>query len=227
MKNIEKAIALLREGKPILIYDSDSREEETDIVYAAQMVTKESVLRMRKDGGGLICVTMPYDVAQSLGLRFLHDILMDGLQGYEKIEANDIPYGERSAFSVPINHRRTRTGITDRDRALTIREFARIVSLAIHKPEEAREEFGKNFRSPGHVATLIAAKNLLEERRGHTELSTAMMFLADLIPSAAIVEMLGDDGYALYKNEAKNYAERNDLIFLEGEEVREFWLRRR
>ena len=118
MKNIEKAIALLREGKPILIYDSDSREEETDIVYAAQMVTKESVLRMRKDGGGLICVTMPYDVAQSLGLRFLHDILMDGLQGYEKIEANDIPYGERSAFSVPINHRRTRTGITDRDLSL-------------------------------------------------------------------------------------------------------------
>lgn len=223
MKNIERAINSLRNGEPILLYDFDSREAETDIMYASQMVTSESVRRMRSDGGGLICVTVPYVAARNLGLRYLHDILLCGLEDYKNIEANDIPYGDRSAFSIPINHRKTRTGISDKDRALTIKEFSAIVALSLENPEDARRKFGLNFRSPGHVATLIASERLLDDRVGHTELSTALLIMAGMIPSAAIVEMLGDNGDSLYKNEAKDYARRNNIVFVEGEEVKEAW----
>jgi 3,4-dihydroxy 2-butanone 4-phosphate synthase len=68
---IEKVIEALRKGKPILIYDSDKREKETDIVVASQFVTSDIIRMMRKDGGGLICETIEYKQASKLGLDYL------------------------------------------------------------------------------------------------------------------------------------------------------------
>jgi 3,4-dihydroxy 2-butanone 4-phosphate synthase len=141
-----------------------------------------------------------------------------------KLAPNDIPYDTKSAFSITINHRRTFTGITDRDRAMTTSEFARLAKYALgNGSTEAREEFGRNFRSPGHVHLLNASQHLLTARRGHTELCTALINMSRLTPSATICEMMGDDGNALSKAKAKEYAQGHDLCFLEGGEIIEAW----
>src|SRR2546427_517101 len=85
------------------------------------------------------------------------------------------------------------------------------------------EALGREFRAPGHVALLNAADGLLAKRRGHTELSTALVTMAGLIPSATICEMMGDDGRALSKEDAKAYAEARNLVFLQGKDVVEAW----
>ncbi len=222
METLEKAIEALRRGMPVLVYDADGREEETDIVMPASAVRAEHVRMMRSEAGGLICAAVHPGIAERLELPFLTEVLnaaADSFPVLRRLEAKDIPYDERSSFSITVNHRRTFTGITDRDRALTLRELARLAECN----GDIREEFGRNFRSPGHVPLLRAHDRLLEGRQGHTELSVALLELAELTPVAAICEMMADSGYALPKREAKRYAERRGLVFIEGEELVSAW----
>jgi len=225
--NVDRAIECLRHGRFVLVYDFDDRERETDMVIASEFVTPDSIRSLRKDAGGLICTTASHEVAEKLQLPFLVDVLACNYGNYpmlRKLAPNDIPYDTKSAFSITINHRKTFTGITDRDRAMTTSEFARLAKYAIgNGSEEAREEFGRKFRSPGHVHLLNASKQLLTARRGHTELCTALITMSGLTPSATICEMMGDDGNALGKDKAKEYAQRFDLCFLEGQEIIEAW----
>jgi 3,4-dihydroxy 2-butanone 4-phosphate synthase len=84
--------------------------------------------------------------------------------------------------------------------------------------------FSESFRTPGHCALLRAADNLLDQRRGQTELSVALARMADVTPSITICEMLDDEsGYALPKSGAKAYAKKHGLVFVEGGEVLERW----
>jgi 3,4-dihydroxy 2-butanone 4-phosphate synthase len=83
--------------------------------------------------------------------------------------------------------------------------------------------FGEQFRSPGHVHLLIASTNLLKKRFGHTELSTALVMMAGLIPSATICEMMSDDGNSLPKSGAQKYGTDHELPFVEGKDIIEAW----
>jgi 3,4-dihydroxy 2-butanone 4-phosphate synthase len=224
---VTTAIEQLKNGKPILIFDNDDREAETDLVVASEFITPEIVRRFRKDGGGLICTTVPPIFRKKLGLPYLSEIFYNN--GHKQsvlseLIPNDIPYDEISTFSITINHRKTFTGITDKDRALTISEFANMIPEVLDSSDDdAVKMFGKQFRSPGHVHLLIASDNLLQKRFGHTELSTAMIFMAELKGSATICEMMGDDGNSLTKAEARKYGELHNLPFIEGKEVIEAW----
>ena len=222
---MDEVIRKIKMGSPVLVYDSKDREGETDIVVASKFVTHDTIKLMRKDGGGLICTTMTYEISQKLGIPFMVDILQkSGYEIFKYLYPNDIPYDEKSSFSITINHRKTFTGIPDNDRSLTIREFANFIErMNVLDEKSARVEFGKIFRSPGHVHLLISSKNLLKSRRGHTELSTALMIMSGLTPSATIVEMLGDDGKSLPYNKAKNYAIEHNYPFVEGSEIIEWW----
>jgi 3,4-dihydroxy 2-butanone 4-phosphate synthase len=221
------AIEALKAGKFVLIYDADGREEETDLVIASEFITPESIKILRKNGGGLICTTMDYPTREKLGLPYLSEVFHEMGEKYKVLHGlipNDIPYDEISSFSVTINHRDTFTGITDCDRALTISEFAKLIFEA-NKYENgyAQTLFGERFRAPGHVHLLNSSKELLEARKGHTELATALVTMSGLIPSATICEMMGDDCKALSKTDAKKYADKSGLIFLEGFEIIEAW----
>ena len=125
----EKALEDIRNGKPILVYDFDDRERECDLTVASQFVTFETLRMMRKDAGGLVCTTLPYGKAMELGLPFMSDVFWDDVEKYPLLKAmapTDIPYDRtKSSFGITINHRDTYTGITDKDRALTISEFAK------------------------------------------------------------------------------------------------------
>jgi 3,4-dihydroxy 2-butanone 4-phosphate synthase len=221
-EDILRALEDLRRGNFVLVYDDPSRENEVDMVVAAQFVEPWHVAKMRKDAGGLICVALHPKIAENLFLPYLTEIYeATSFSSLRFLRPHDLPYDERSAFSITVNARKTRTGITDEDRATTIRELAELGKIAMNVP--AVEEFGRKFRSPGHVPLLPAAKGLLKERRGHTELSVTLAQLAGLIPVMAICEMLDDQTYkALSLEKARKYAEREGYVLLSTKEILEY-----
>jgi 3,4-dihydroxy 2-butanone 4-phosphate synthase len=182
---------------------------------------------MRKDGGGLIFLMVSNPIAEQLQLPFLADLFSEVSTQYpvlKELIPNDIPYDTKSSFSLSINHRKTFTGITDNDRSMTMKKFAELTE-AIKKRDSttAIKAFGKEFRSPGHIPICVASKKLLNERKGHTELVVALLEMAGLTPVGSGCEIMGDHGKALPKEKAKQYAEKNNFVFLEGHEIVKAW----
>ncbi len=226
MSCVKKALEELRKGRFVLVFDDEHREGETDLIIAAEHVTSESITTMRRDGGGLIILMVHHRVAQKFGIPFLTEVFDEASGKWPVLRSlvpNDIPYDNKSSFSLLINHRKTFTGITDNDRALTISEFARTAREAEKLTSaEAISLLGRRFRSPGHVPVCIASQNMLEDRKGHTELGVALSTMARLSGVVAGCEMMSK-GIALPKGEAINYAERHGLMFLEGREIIKEW----
>lgn len=206
---VNRASEAFRDGSPVLIHDFDEREGETDIVYPAEVVTPDDVARLRNDAGGLICVAIPHDVATELELPFARDVV-----DHPVANSTELHYDDRSSFSITINHRDTYTGITDKDRSLTIQKLARTAD------NPRLPEFAETFRTPGHVPILRAAQNLLANRQGHTELGLALAIEANVTPAVVVCEMLdGHTGNSISKIEAKRYARRHNLPFICGEQI--------
>ena len=225
--DLEPAIAALRRGEFVLVYDGDGREEETDMTIASEFVSPSSVRTLRKEAGGLICMTLSGDVQARIGLPFMAEILRRAGSAFpilSPVATEDWKYDRHSAFSIAVNHRDTFTGVTDIDRARTISRFAAIAKEAVARENGwAAHAFAEEFRSPGHVPLLNAAEPLLLERRGHTELTTALMIMSGLAPTATICEMMADDGRALARSDAKAYARARNLVFLEGQDIVRAW----
>jgi len=222
VSSVDDATRALREGNFIMIHDSESRENEVDMVKAAQYIKPQDIAIMRKDAGGLICLAISAEIAAKLNLTFMHDLLHLASKknsSLSKIISSSAPYGDRPSFSITINHVDTFTGITDVDRALTITKMSDICS---DMNNYGKSDFSEKFRSPGHVPLLIAAKNLLKDRSGHTELSVQLMKLADLIPTVVICEMLDSDtGGSLRVGKAIEYSTRFNIPLVESLQIKE------
>jgi 3,4-dihydroxy 2-butanone 4-phosphate synthase len=221
---IEQALKAVRAGRFILLYDFASREGETDFAIRADAITPEHIRTMRKDGGGLICTAVHPLAAQRLQLPFACDLL-NGCSAVEQV--GEVPYDpkNRSSFSLWVNHRSTFTGITDRDRAITIQALAEQVKRSLNG---GGADFPRQFRTPGHVAILRAADRLLDQRWGQTELSIALAEGAGVTPAMVICEMLDDQsGLALTRHDAETYARSHGLVFVDGASVMEWWKERR
>src|SRR3989449_3971168 len=221
--DLARAVAALQRGEFILVYDGDGREEETDLTIASEFVTPESIRTLRKEAGGLICTTLSGEVRGRIGLPFMADVLRRSRAAYPVLNAvskEDMKYDRHSAFSISVNHRDTFTGVTDVDRARTISRFAAIAKEATKRENGwAAHVFAAEFRSPGHVPLLNAVDPLLVERRGHTELTTALMLMAGLAPTPTLCAMMGGDRRALSKQDAKGYARARNLVFLGGQDI--------
>ena len=214
---LESGIQSLKRGEFVLLFDSAGRENEIELVVAAEFVTPEHVARMRQHGGGLLCIAIENEFATSLGLRYMHDILADASTDREMIMGL-APYGDKPTFSISVNHYQTYTGITDKDRSLTIREMAKIFEL-----ENKKKKFVSSFKTPGHIPLLIASKGLLDSRQGHTEMSVYLAKLANLIPVTAICEMMDAETYmALSLDKAEKYAKQNGIPLIDGKELLEY-----
>ena len=213
---VEEAGRALAAGEIVLLYDFDDREKETDLAIRSDTLHHRDIAKFRNDAGGLICTAIPYEAGKKLGIPYARDILRS-VALVEKI--GDIPYDpcNQSSFSLWVNHKNTFTGITDRDRALTASEIANAVSKVLSGESFS---FSADFRTPGHTPILIAAEELLSKRRGQTELSIALADMAGINPTVTICEMLdSESGYALSKEDAIKYAQKNDLVFIEGSDV--------
>ncbi len=217
-------------GKFVLIHDFKGRENEIDLVIPSYKVTPKHIATMRRDGGGLICVTVTHEFAHEISLPYMRAVLAMTSHRYPAISmltSHSLPYGAKSAFSLTINHVDSFTGITDIDRAMTIAELGRIHKKFENgelKGKELLREFGDKFRSPGHVHLLRASPGLLRNRKGHTELGTALAQLTKQPQSVSLVEMLDEKtGKALSLEDAIKYGMEQDYPLLTGEEILKLW----
>ncbi len=209
MDIIAKASYQLRKGGIILIYDGDDREGEADMVFSASFADADKIELLRKDAGGLICAAITKKCAEKLCLPFFSDLLEGTNNQLSGLICKKTAYGDKPAFSIPINHRNVYTGITDEDRALTLTKLDEVLGNGIH-------EFPKEFYSPGHIFLLIGSG--LENRRGHTELALELGKRAGLNGAMVLCEMLGKRR-ALSKEGARSYAEKHGFVFIEGKEI--------
>jgi 3,4-dihydroxy 2-butanone 4-phosphate synthase len=220
LHSIEQGIHALKEGNFILIHDDKQREDEVDMVIAAEHIKPHHIASLRNQAGGLICLAITNEITQKLGLMYMRDILgsLSHLNSmFSKISHIKSPYGDNPSFSISVNHCDTFTGITDIDRALTI---ARMAEVCRNIDSGGTDDFVNSFRAPGHVPILIASTNLLKERAGHTELSIYLMQLAKLIPAVVICEMLDSTTFrALSIDKAKKYADESGTILLESDQL--------
>ncbi|WP_290812885.1 3,4-dihydroxy-2-butanone-4-phosphate synthase [Halovivax sp.] len=206
---LDRAIEAFGDGEPVCVHDAADREGETDLIYPASAVTPDAVARLRNDAGGLVCVALAHEVAEAFDLPFFTEAV-----DHPATADHELGYGDRSSFSFTVNHRDTYTGITDEDRSLTIRELAD----AAVDPEPA--DFAERFRVPGHVHLLKGASDGVAQREGHTELGLALADAAGVEPAVVVCEMLDDEtGEARTPRDAREYAARHGLVYLEGSEI--------
>lgn len=166
--SVEEAIEALRNGEILLVIDDEERENEGDLVMAAEKVTPEAINFMTKHGRGLLCVGITQERAQELHL--------------EPMVKNNTAL-HKTAFSISVDAiRGTTTGISAHDRATTIQKI-------VH-PETRAEELAR----PGHIFPLIANPNGVVGRPGHTEAAVDLAKLAGLKPAGVLCEVLNEDG---------------------------------
>jgi 3,4-dihydroxy 2-butanone 4-phosphate synthase len=219
--SLDEAVAALKAGRMVLVYDGKGRENEVDMVVAAEHATASHVASMRIDAGGLICLAISNEVAAKLGLAYMHDMVASlGKVNpiFTKLTEGKAAYGDKPSFSISINHRDTFTGITDHDRALTI---TRMASVCKNIESTGVEEFSKGFRAPGHVPILIASRRLLQDRMGHTELCVYLAKLANISPAIVMCEMMDSSTHrALSLEDAKKYATKFGLPLVDASELK-------
>jgi 3,4-dihydroxy 2-butanone 4-phosphate synthase len=219
--SLTEAIAALKAGRFVLVHDDKGRENEIDMVVAAERIKPDHVANMRNDAGGLLCLAIANEITGKLGLVYMHDMIADmGKVNpiFSKLTEGKAAYGDRPSFSIAVNHRDTYTGITDSDRALTISKMAEVCRDI---DSGGLQEFAKSFRAPGHVPILIASKRLLHDRMGHTELCVYLAKLAGIVPAVAICEMMDSSTHrALSIQAAEAYAKKFSMPLVDASELK-------
>ncbi|MBT5278984.1 MAG: 3,4-dihydroxy-2-butanone-4-phosphate synthase [Nitrosopumilus sp.] len=216
--SLENGLESLKRGEFVLLFDSAGRENEIDMVVAAEFITPEHVARMRQNAGGLLCIALENNFAKSLELQYMHDLLVSSSISNKEMIMGLAPYGDYPTFSLSVNHYQTYTGITDKDRALTIMEMANI-----YKVDNKQKKFVSSFKTPGHVPLLIASEGLLTSRQGHTEMSVYLAKTAGLTPVTAICEMMDAETYtALSVDKAEKFGKQNGIPLIDGKELLEY-----
>jgi 3,4-dihydroxy 2-butanone 4-phosphate synthase / GTP cyclohydrolase II len=182
---IDDAIEEIRRGRMIVVCDGEDRENEGDLVMAAQFATPEAVNFMAKEGRGLICLALTAERCEQLGLRLM-------------AAKNEAPL--QTAFTVAIEAAHgVSTGISAHDRAHTIQ-----VAIDPHSGPG-------DVVSPGHVFPLRSKDGGVLERTGHTEASVDLARLAGLIPAGVICEVMNEDGTMARVPDLGPYCERHGL----------------
>ncbi len=223
---IQQASEAFSRGKPVMVFDSDFRECETDLLWPATAATPAVMRRLRQDCGGLLFLAIGDDVGEKFGLPWLQDLhtqptIVEENPVLSLLITDDLQYDTRSAFTLSLNHRETFTGITDHDRALTTRRFGELADeMKDESAIDAMAALGKEFRTPGHIPLCREAPGGLKTRQGHTELAVGIARLAGLVPCTIGAEMLQPDGdRALSVEDARAYATKHQIPMLTGEEI--------
>lgn len=189
---IEEAVAAIKRGEMAIVLDDVDRENEGDLICPAEKITSQGVNFMLKYGKGRICVAILPEVADRLRLPLMVDRQPDRY---------------RTAFTVTVDHRSSKTGITAKERAATLR--------AIIDPQSQPDDFLR----PGHVDPLIAKEGGVLRRAGHTEAAVDLARLATLNPSGVLCEILDDDGERADREQLFALADRFGLPIITIEEL--------
>lgn len=169
LNTIEEAIEDIKKGKLLIVVDDEDRENEGDFICAAELITPEIVNFMAKHGRGLICAALPEERCEDLDLHLM-------------VGNNTSIHETQFTVSVDLISKDTTTGVSARDRALTIK--------ALVDPKTKPADLGR----PGHIFPLKAKAKGVIRRAGHTEAVVDLTRLAGLQPGGALVEIMNDDG---------------------------------
>ena len=184
---VEEALEALRQGKVILVTDDDDRENEGDMICAAEFATQQNINFMACYAKGLICTPMSQEIATRLGLP---PMVAENTDNHS------------TNFTVAIDHVDTTTGISAAERSYTMMKCADDNT----KPED--------LRRPGHVFPLISRKGGVLVRNGHTEATTDLMRLAGLKECGVCCEVMDDDGTMMRSEKLKKLATEHNLVFI-------------
>ncbi len=193
--SIEDALEDLRQGKIILVTDDEDRENEGDFICAAEFATTENINFMATYGKGLICMPMSIELCKKLHFP---QMVTDNTDNHE------------TAFTVSIDHISTTTGISAAERSITA---MKCVSDQV-KPED--------FRRPGHMFPLMAKKNGVLERNGHTEATVDLMRLAGLKECGLCCEIMREDGTMMRTPELFELAKKWNMKFITIKSLQEY-----
>jgi len=184
---VEEAVEALKRGEMIVVVDDEDRENEGDIILAAEKATPEKVNFILKEARGLLCAPMAPEVAERLQLPIM-------------TQNADEKWG--TAFTVSVDYKETTTGISAFERALTLNKLADPSSRA------------EDFERPGHVFPLKARDGGVLKRAGHTEAAVDLMKLAGLQPVGAICEILKDDGTMARLPDLIEFARKHHMMII-------------
>jgi 3,4-dihydroxy 2-butanone 4-phosphate synthase/GTP cyclohydrolase II len=168
LAEIPTALEALRSGRPVIVVDNESRENEGDVVIAAQFASQEWLAWLVRNSSGFICAPMTNEIADRLELPVM-------------VPENQDPRGTNYTVSVDAADRIS-TGISAADRAHTLRVLADVASVP------------SSLHRPGHIMPLRAVEGGVRERDGHTEATVDLLKLAGLVPVGAISEIVAEDG---------------------------------
>ena len=190
--SIDAAVAAIHRGEMVIVVDAEDRENEGDFVCAAEKASADIVNFMIRYGRGQVCMPILPDLAARLDLPMM-------------VESNSTPLG--TAFTVPVDHRSARTGITAGERADTI--------AAIMDPASTPSDFVR----PGHLFPLVAKEGGVLRRAGHTEAAVDLARMADLAPAGVLCEILDDAGNRADREALFNLAREHSLEIISIEQL--------
>ncbi len=193
--SVEEAIEDIRKGKIVLVTDDEDRENEGDFICAAEFATTENVNFMAVHGKGLICMPMGEKLVKKL---MLPQMVAENTDNHE------------TAFTVSIDAAETTTGISAEERGITARKCV---------AEDARPE---DFRRPGHMFPLLAKKNGVLEREGHTEATIDLMRLAGLKECGLCCEIMREDGTMMRTPELIQLAEKFQIKMITIQALKDY-----
>lgn len=182
--NLKEANEDFKQGRFLIITDDEDRENEGDLVIAAEHITKEAINFMITHGKGLVCIAMTGKRLDQLKIPLMTRINTENT---------------RCQFTVSVDHKDVSTGISAEDRELTVKKL-------IDKDAEP-----KDFLIPGHVFPLRANDNGLNERQGHTEAAIKLCNLANLYEAAVICEIINHDGTMARNNDLEKFSKKHDI----------------
>ncbi|MGW0450015.1 bifunctional 3,4-dihydroxy-2-butanone-4-phosphate synthase/GTP cyclohydrolase II, partial [Streptosporangium sandarakinum] len=193
---IERAINDIRDGRPVVVVDDENRENEGDIIFAAARATPSLLAFTIRHTSGVICVSMPGEALDRLGLPLMV------ADNRERL---------RTAYTISVDARDgVTTGISAADRAKTIRTLC----------DSATEPY--ELVRPGHVFPLRYREGGVLARRGHTEAAVDLARLAGLTPAGALAEVVNDDGTMKRLPELREFCDEHDLALVSIEQLAEF-----
>ncbi len=181
---IEEAISDIQNGEMIIVVDDEDRENEGDLLMAAEKVTPEAVNFMATHGKGMICTPITLERARELNLQPM-------------VDRNTESMG--TAFTVTVDHKSVKTGISAFERAETIRRLV--------NPHSQSDDFSR----PGHIFPLIAKTGGVLQRLGHTEAAVDLARLAGLYPAGVICEIMNEDGTMARVAQLAEFSQKHQL----------------
>lgn len=185
IERVKKAIASIKAGSGVLVLDDEDRENEGDIIWAAQTITTQQMALTIRYGSGIVCLCMPQSYCDKLALPMM--------------VANNTSKNQ-TAFTITIEAAKgVTTGVSAADRVTTVK--AAVADNA--KPSD--------LNHPGHVFPLVAKENGVLSRRGHTEASVDLVTLAGFKPAAVICELTNDDGTMARAPQVVEFAKKHQL----------------